>query len=399
MSSFDFKAMEEPFHTLGLDSTATEEEINRHWRRLVRQIHPDKPSGNEEQTKIFNEARERAIACARDPSFREISHKRAERKKEKEEFKKRQEKSYLLFRMIDILMNEHNKLDANYDESIFKAKTRDWTPQQFKEAQDSVFYGLHNNRTILDELRSKLKSETERANQAEVLADTWKQKCAAQQQELKQMKKEHATLSKQVDQLQTNNNTEKHKADVAVNTIDELLREKQTLQQRLLELTHEQNAHEEAIRTLQASINEQKTRADTAEANLLRVRTTLETTIEQETGRVGISRSTAEELKDPSYTKKRKHVKHFARAEDETAFQNELTSFLRTTFQQSKHDFTSTQDMKKSFSSYTSNMPSDQTFFKHLKNQIQIVFPSALSCEKSVSGKRYYGYLGIKQHQ
>jgi len=89
------------------------------------------------------------------------------------------------------------------------------------------------------------------------------------------MKQEHATLSRQADQLQTANCAEKHRADAAESALSDLLLEKETLHQQLLELRQAQITHEEATRTLQAAINEQKNRADIAEASLLEVKAEL----------------------------------------------------------------------------------------------------------------------------
>jgi DnaJ-class molecular chaperone len=51
------------FLVLGIQKTATKEEISKRWRKLCLQLHPDKNQSEEasERTKIINDAKERAI--------------------------------------------------------------------------------------------------------------------------------------------------------------------------------------------------------------------------------------------------------------------------------------------------------------------------------------------------
>lgn len=48
-----------PFETLGLHKSASEDEIDRQWRQLMRTVHPDK-TGRDERAKLLNAARDKA---------------------------------------------------------------------------------------------------------------------------------------------------------------------------------------------------------------------------------------------------------------------------------------------------------------------------------------------------
>ena len=102
--------MENPFETLGLELTATEDEINRQWRRLMRQVHPDRPNSDEAQTRRYNEAREKAVAIARD-------------RVELQQALENQKKSQQLRNMIDVILNECDKLSNDYTDTKYKEKT------------------------------------------------------------------------------------------------------------------------------------------------------------------------------------------------------------------------------------------------------------------------------------
>lgn len=106
-----------------------------------------------------------------------------------------------------------------------------------------------------------------------------------------------------------------------------------------------------------------------------------------------------DKTKTQSEDKKRKHAKHFQNDEDRTTFKRKLTSFLQMHFQPSEGMFIPTQEIKMMFAEHTSKMPPDQIFFKTLRNQIHTIFPAAIICEKSISGKRSHGYLGLQQNQ
>ena len=48
--------MNDPWKELGVNRTASEDEVKQAYRRLAKQYHPDKPTGNEEKFKRVSEA-------------------------------------------------------------------------------------------------------------------------------------------------------------------------------------------------------------------------------------------------------------------------------------------------------------------------------------------------------
>ena len=53
--------MNDPYTVLGVDRTASEQDIKQAYRRLAKKYHPDKPDGNEEQFKRVSEAYDRIV--------------------------------------------------------------------------------------------------------------------------------------------------------------------------------------------------------------------------------------------------------------------------------------------------------------------------------------------------
>ena len=44
------------YHILGIEKSASDEEVKKAYRRLAHQYHPDRPGGNEQKFKEINEA-------------------------------------------------------------------------------------------------------------------------------------------------------------------------------------------------------------------------------------------------------------------------------------------------------------------------------------------------------
>jgi curved DNA-binding protein CbpA len=372
--------MENPFETLGLDLTASEDEINRQWRRLMRQVHPDKPNSDEAQTKVYNEARDKAIAIAR---------VRVELQRARENEKKSQQ----LRKMIDVIFNECDKLSNDYTDTKYKEKTQNWTPEQLREAEDAVQYGLSDSRTLLEkartrveELESALRLETERANQAKAQNEDWEQRCAAQQTEIKRMEQENSLLQEQIRDLRQQNDT---KDEVIQAELAQFKQKLSEAEQRL-----QQTNGQEILLEQKLADTDQRVEASEAKAKEWETKCIV---LKEQLDRMIASDQQSESEQKETDIKKRKHRKHF-NDEDELVFKDRLTSFLRTHVQLKENAFISTKMIQKSFKSMSHNGPmiNDQVFFKHLKNYLYAIFPTATLGEKRFVKGKERGYHGIQ---
>lgn len=194
--------MSNPFEILGLETTATEQEIDRRRRHLMLQVHPDKSTGNEAQTRIYNEAHEQATRVARESRLMQTQHKKE-----------------LFQRMINVILDKRRRLNA--DESEFSPTPNNWTPEQKQEAEDAVLYGISDAR-----------------------------------KRMKMAEQENIVLREQIVALQATINQERHRANTAEAKLPELLKEKHTLHEQLLELRQEQITSGCKFQELQASNTE-----------------------------------------------------------------------------------------------------------------------------------------------
>jgi chromosome segregation ATPase len=364
--------MEKPFETLGLNLTASEDEINRQWRRLMLQVHPDKLNGDEAQTKLYNEAREKAIKIVRDPA-----------RKQKELDYKHQR----FIRMIEFLFNEIDKMDHNYTNAKFKGKTQKWTPEQLREAEDAVQYGLSDSRKLLhkararaEELQSALQLETERANQAKAQNEDWEQRCAAQQTEIKRMEEQICDLRQQSDA----------KDEVIQGKDAELAQCKQKLSEVEQCLAAADTKAAEWEQRFLAKCEEVDAKAKEWETKCSVLQESLDQVLADN------ARSEAQVGTEVSDSKKRKHVKHFGTKEEELTFKNTISSFLQARFQESQSAFVPTKTIHKFFTEHTGHTPNNQLFYKHLRDQMSIIFPTATICDRRFFGERERGYNGIQ---
>jgi hypothetical protein len=322
------------------------------------------------------------------------------------------------FRMIEVLFNEYYKLDHNYTDAKFKEKTQKWTPEQLREAEDAVQYGLSDSRTLLDkararveELQSALQLETERANQAKAQNEDWEQRCAAQQTEINRMEPENRLLRQQSDakdEVIQGKDAELARCKQRLSEVDQCLAAADTKatewEQRFLARCEDdgavraqlQQANEMRLR-LEQKLKDTGQSVEAAEAKAKEWETkcsVLQENLDQLLA--DNARSEAQVGTEDSDRKKRKHVNHFGTKEEELTFKNTIASFLQTRFQGSQYAFVPTRTIHKLFTEHTGHTPNNQLFYKFLRDQMSIIFPTATICDRRFSGERERGYNGIQ---
>lgn len=333
--------MDKPFETLGLDLTASEDEINRQWRRLMRQVHPDKPNGDEAQTRLYNEAHEKAIAIVRDPATSGLRQTMAKERKLKELDKKHQR----FFRMTEVLFNEWEQRCAAQQTEINRMEPENRLLRQQSDAKDEVIQGK-------DAELARCKQRLSEVDQCLAAADTkateWEQRFLARCED-----------------------------DGAVRA--------QLQQANEMRLRLEQKLKDtgQSVEAAEAKAKEWETKCSVLQENLDQLL-------------ANNARSEAQVGAEDSDRKKRKHVNHFGTKEEELTFKNTIASFLQTRFQGSQYAFVPTRTIHKLFTEHTGHTPNNQLFYKFLRDQMSIIFPTATICDRRFSGERERGYNGIQ---
>jgi hypothetical protein len=416
MQTTVFDEFRRPFDILGLEPTASEEEIDKRRRHLLLEVHPDKTRGdeatkqaNEEKTREYNKAHEEAISLVRDPWFQQIKTLILQYKSTEEvarqtvnESDERLEKKNFFSRMIDILSDHRQQLNDNYNESEFKKKVARWTAEQYNEANNAVQHGLSDSRKMLSEMQCHLEkamqenarlrkqvrrddtaaSETHQSLNMEQATSSLKDmetKCAAKEAEIQGLK---GQLEEMRDQFQVESEQKQM-------LFDRKLKEMETHLTKRAEIAEskvgEWGVLEDKLHTLQSSLEGEKKRAEMAEdsaAEWEQKCTELQIRIENES---------TQQKDSEKGSKKRKHTKFLENESDCLAFQANLNSFIQTRIHANKSGFLSTNAIKEEFIENTGKDVSSQLFFKHLKKSIEDIFPAA--AQGSSNGER--GYRGV----
>jgi len=151
---------QEAFNVLGLEPHVSAEEIDARWRRIMLQAHPDKTNDDGRNAQLYNEAREAAKKYAKDPANQPT------RDRDLAEYKCRRQTERVRFigRMQLVFTNEFRKCFSNsYDASQYEKESADWTPQQRREAEEAMRYGLDKSKIDAALLENeKLRAENAR---------------------------------------------------------------------------------------------------------------------------------------------------------------------------------------------------------------------------------------------
>ena len=128
-----------PFACLGLEISASLDDIDRQWRQLMRHAHPDK-------FKTTDDTKAKSLNDARDKAKQLFYTQNCENARIEVEKRKRK-----LFRAVErIFNNHHERLCTVYtDGPFFERAKLDCPPDIWKEAEDIVEYGLGDTRQKL----------------------------------------------------------------------------------------------------------------------------------------------------------------------------------------------------------------------------------------------------------
>jgi hypothetical protein len=174
----------EAFALLGLDMNASAEEINRKFRLMAREFHPDKPGGDDVMIRKYTEAREKAIAYTQANSGGGVCNEDWERrwKAQWEELKQMKQENRQLREQNDakdaVVRGVELKLEQTVAELDQKAKQLVRSERERVRLEEKV-----------QTLQASLDGEEQRAEIAEDRAKEWEQKYNGVQQEQSRPKK------------------------------------------------------------------------------------------------------------------------------------------------------------------------------------------------------------------
>ena len=141
-------AMECPFHVLQLPKWASLSDIDKQWKAMVRVVHPDKigAADGTAKTQALNDAHERA----------------------REMYDKTGLHCLTIMSIVRQLhYHEFDKRKSSYDSRKFDAESSQWSPEDRKEAENMIQYGLNGryNERILEAQLEKEKTNAYAAEQ------------------------------------------------------------------------------------------------------------------------------------------------------------------------------------------------------------------------------------------
>ena len=319
----------------------------------------------DKQTKIINDARERAHTMYALPEC-----KRARQKKEDD---LRCHKRKILDIVKQIYDNERDKLSGFYfGETYFEQRMKALNPLDRKEAEDIVQHGLGDARIQLNKAEKQIAHLQHEANEA-------RQKLHELNAQLKAFK----------DQNLNERNQPTREQDASAN--DQI----QTLKKHLIDQAAELKAMKE---TNDAQISENvKAQAIIAkmhqETNEMKARLAAETTpsnkAEEKIKALETKKTDPSGLQD----KKRKHVKVFCTEEQQEAFRASVKGFVGALLEPStnQQSFITSQEIKAAFLHDGQHISSERIFFMELHAQIQTAYPLA----KYTHNRDSKGYHGV----
>ena len=338
--------MEEcPFKILGLELSASKEEIDKKWKSMVREVHPDKTVGkpdahlSKERTQILNNARKQALEM-HDTDFN-CHWARSKKQEDEKSFKKR-----VMQLVREIYDNEYQKLASSfYSDSYFQKKLHEWTPEERQEANAIVQNGTSNSRQKLVEAEQRIaKLQKEKEDQQKVVHDQM-QKIQDLQTQLEARKESSKKLD---DALQLMLGMQKENEEYKKNTNDQA----------------------QKIQDLQTQLISAK-----------------QTSLAQHTT---ASAGTEEDEDEPTAvqkSEKRKHIKLFKTTDQEAAFKQTVGEFVRSKIRTAQHtnSVLTTRQMMTSFIQNGHSTPSQLIFFKEVRAQIKDIFPDSVYKRRAAS--------------
>ena len=181
--------MQCPFALLGLDKSATLEEIDKRYKLLILKCHPDKMKTGTGDTdaKVINDARDRAKQM-----YDTYECSRARNEKDEEDRKRKRKIMEIVKQIYD---NEYDKLSTYYiGGEFFERRMKALQPSDRKEAEDIIQYGIGDSRIRL--------AKTE--EQVTLLHNEAKRTKEEHQQQAREMVYALANATKEITELKAN---------------------------------------------------------------------------------------------------------------------------------------------------------------------------------------------------
>ena len=348
--------MQCPFEILGLEKSASLEEIDRQWRQLMRNVHPDKTNENDHMAKKLNAARDDARQMHDEDVY-------CKWERDKKEGVKARHQKEVLEAVKDIFANEIDKIDSRFyfSADIFARKMQALPPEVRKEAEDIFQHGMGDARSTLskaEERISKLQHELHTKNNVE--------------QELKKKltkaSEENAFLLSVI---------EKQAAQIAEITSEKVALV-ETYEHRMSEMVQQ---HQDITSKQTNQINELTNQLRMAKEHL-----------EEMVSNAESESTEAEQLEGEC--KRKKHKSMLIKEQAET-MQDAIIEFIENHMAKSSTDqyFLSTHQVITAFTDHGYQNPTNQNAFtKELRNHIVKTFPGARASRRG----RYRGYYGIE---
>jgi hypothetical protein len=417
------------FDTLGIKHYASPEEIDRHWRRLMLQAHPDKAKDDGKKAKEYNESREIAKQYAQNPA----NQGRRETMRDAAETKEQKEQVDFLYRVKILLHDKYMKTDQHmYDPTELSQTTKNWTPQQRQEAEDAIRFGLERHHLddalerlealraenarlrvpmpeslknaieAADKAKAALMEETkrtydiaaslakeqqradeerERADAGAAALEKEKQRAGAVEAELMQCKQQISQLKKRLAAANTNASKWEQRSVTACKDegaarahLQQVNEQKILLEQKLTDAGQRVEASEAKAKEWEAKCSVLQ---ESLEHELQLQRETMQQSHAQET-----------ETETESITK-RKRIK--LNENEKETFKSKIDHFVQHSIRSIHGSFISTDSIVQAFTTNGNKMISAQLFYKTLAASLKQMHPNA----QHKKSEHAHGYTGI----
>ena len=357
-----------PFEILGLGQDASLEEIDKQWRQMIRNVHPDKNNGgSDSHAKELNNARDRAKVMY------ETFDCHWARKQRDEKLVERKKKVLDIVRRI--FEDESDKLRYYYNADIFKRAMSEYPEDMIKEAKGIVENGMGDSRKKLADSESNVVQLQEQIKIMEAQNNDYRSKQEIYESRLKAADLQILLFNEQAENSRLREKEKEKQLTKARAEIHERIRHFEEREE-----LNKANAIKQ-IFLLQVELEKLKDDFNT----FVSIEHQKETTYQADGPRCN--------------AKKRKHNRFFSSEDNSTRFKNTVTEFITAHLVPSKNvgDFVYTKDITDMFNmKYPDGNYSNALFFKELKRQVSnFGFPSYVAYTQQ---NKLMGYKGLALH-